>query len=117
MRDDLPSWLLDDGLERGDVRVRVTAARTLGRQSFTADEIDFVSRAKDLMGFVYYALAETMVARTPVRRCEGCPRFFEVTDPRKRFHDDRCRARRQMRRLRAQGKGHGKGAEKGRGKR
>lgn len=36
------------------------------------------------MGFVYYALAETMVARTPVRRCEGCTRFFEVTDNRER---------------------------------
>ncbi len=111
------SWLLDDGLELGDVRVRVAAASTLGRQSFTADEIDFVSRAKDLMGFVYYELAELMVARTPVRRCEGCPRFFEVTDPRKRFHDDRCRARHQMRRLRAQEKGHGRARRKAGGKR
>jgi hypothetical protein len=94
------SWLVNDGLAQGDVQRRIAAANTLGRSHFDPDEFAEVSRSRDLLGFAYSQLAELIVPRTPVRSCEGCQRFFEVTDPRKRFHDAACRARHQMRELR-----------------
>ena len=95
------SRIVNDGLATGKVEMRIAAASTLGRGTFARDEFARVSHADDLLGFVYSQVAELIVGNVPTRRCEGCRRFFPVSDVRKRFHDDACRARHQMRALRA----------------
>jgi hypothetical protein len=53
----------------------------------------FSPQPVDLLGWIYYELALTLVQGRPTRRCEGCGVMFLVTDGRRRFHDQRCAQR------------------------
>lgn len=50
-------------------------------------------RPRDLLGWVYYGLAQTFVEGRPSRICDGCGITFLVNDQRQRYHDKRCAQR------------------------
>jgi hypothetical protein len=58
----------------------------------------YAPRPSDLLGWIYYNLAQTFVNARPTRRCEGCGVIFLVHDDRQRYHDKRCAQRRRYHR-------------------
>jgi hypothetical protein len=48
---------------------------------------------RDLLGWIYYNLAQTLVNAKPTRRCDGCGVIFLVRDGRQRYHDKQCAQR------------------------
>lgn len=53
----------------------------------------YAPRPSDLLGWIYYNLAQTLVGAKKMRRCEGCGVVFLVHDDRQRHHDKQCAQR------------------------
>lgn len=97
VRAQVGAWIADRvsdglaGIEWGiQTKVRI---RMEGGQPGEPDDFLYEPRPLDLVGWVYYILAQTLVSGQPTQRCEGCGVIFLVHDDRQRYHDKRCAQR------------------------
>jgi hypothetical protein len=68
-------------------------AELFGGNRGAPDLFLYSPRPSDLLGWIYYSLAQTLVSAKPMRRCEGCGVMFLVHDDRQRYHDKQCAQR------------------------
>jgi hypothetical protein len=68
-------------------------AEISGGRGGAPDVFIYSPRPEDLIGWIYYGLAQTLTSGQPMRRCEGCGVMFPVHDARQRYHDKQCAQR------------------------
>jgi hypothetical protein len=83
---------------RSDGVLDRTEAEQYGGTSGAPDVFMYSPRPRDLLGWIYYGLAQALTSSQPMRRCEGCGVMFLVRDERQRFHDKQCAQRVRYRR-------------------
>jgi hypothetical protein len=70
-----------------------------------ASRVIFSPHARDLLGFIYFALAEVVVDEPPLARCVECGVPFIVHDRRQRYCSARHASRARYRRFRSRDQG------------
>jgi len=96
-RTEAATWVaaaVSEGLARVAFGVQSQAAYLLDRgKPGPPDHFMYAPTPTDLLGWIYYNLAQTLIASRPTRSCARCGVIFLVTDDRQRFHDKRCAQR------------------------
>lgn len=85
------------GLADTPFRLR-SQAEIAGGNAGAPDIFVYSPHPPDLLGAVYWKLAQLLTSGRPMRRCEGCGVMFLVRDERQRFHDKQCAQRARYRR-------------------
>jgi hypothetical protein len=68
-------------------------AEVYGGARGAPDVFLYSPRPSNLLGWIYYNLAQTLIGAKRTRRCEGCGVVFLVHDDRQRYHDKQCAQR------------------------
>lgn len=66
---------------------------------FAGGHFAFTAQPPHLLGMAYHQLARAIVARVPLRECDECGRYFEVSNRGKRFCSKTCGGRARQRRF------------------